>query len=79
MPTNPTTPTANASVNRLALGVDSPRGAQPSAGGPQPFMACFCFEAEASGPFACMASICFEAEVSGVGAYCCACYCTEAE
>lgn len=30
MPTNPTAPPSHAAVDRLALGVDSPRGSQPS-------------------------------------------------
>lgn len=51
MPTNPTTPNTNASVDRLALGVDSPRGAGPSV--PLPGCACNCFEAETSGYLAC--------------------------
>ena len=44
MPTNPTAPNTNASVDRLALGVDSPRGTEPSF----PVPMCPCFEAEAS-------------------------------
>lgn len=47
MPTNLSTPTTNASVDRLALAVDSPRGAEAAqnmcAG-----CSCVCFEAEAS-------------------------------
>jgi len=61
MPTNPTTPNTNASVDRLALGVDSPRGAEPSF--PLPGCACNCFEAEASGgpAFPCVC-VCAEVE-----------------
>lgn len=47
MPTNPTTPNSSASVDRLSLGVDSPRGTEPLVmcnGG----LVCMCFEAEAS-------------------------------
>jgi len=64
MPTNPTTPNTNASVDRLALGVDSPRGVEPSF--PIVLCACNCFEAEplgaALGPGN---GICFEAEPLG--------------
>lgn len=80
MPTNPTTPNSNAAIDRLALGVDSPRGTQPSF---VPGAMCPCFEAEASGPFACMASICFEGEASNVGGITicavCTCACFETE
>jgi len=74
MPTNPTTPNTNASVDRLALGVDSPRGVEPSF--PIVLCACNCFEAEplgaALGPGN---GICFGAEASaqtpnGYGCYC---------
>lgn len=61
MPTKPSTPTTNASVDRLTLAIDSPRGTQPSAGGPQGFMACFCLDASASAViFGCFGTACFE-------------------
>ena len=62
MPTNPTSPNTNASVDRLALGVDSPRGAEPAL--PSTGYACggcACFEAEASGGIA--SCMCIRAEV----------------
>lgn len=61
MPTNPTTPNANASVDRLALGIDAARGTEPSF--PVPVGA-LCFEADASAVFPC--GVCFEAETSGI-------------
>jgi len=61
MPTNPTQPNSNAAINRLSLGVDSPRGVEPSF--PFPSCACNCFEAEASGgpAFPCVC-VCAEVE-----------------
>lgn len=73
MPTNPTAPNSNAAIDRLTLGVDSPRGTEPST----PLSSCFCacFEAEASGPFH-WASGCFEGEPSAVifGCYGSSCF-----
>lgn len=63
MPTNPTSPNTNASVDRLALGIDSPRGAEPAL--PSTGYACggcACFEAEASGGIAPCMCICAEVE-----------------
>lgn len=62
MPTNPTTPNTNASVDRLALGVDSLRGTEPSAVGPHGPCLCYCFEAETSVilPLCASACTCFE-------------------
>lgn len=60
MPTNPVSPNTEAAIDRLTLGIESPRGTQPSMipGG------CMCFEAEASWIGNC--SMCFEAEASVV-------------
>ena len=62
MPTNPTTPHPNASVDRLSLGVGSARATEPSM--PCGCCVCTCSEAGASGntmghPDPCY---CFEAE-----------------
>lgn len=61
MPTNPTAPNSNAAVDRLTLGVDSPRGPEPAA---PLYPCCFnCFEAETSGIILCHPGCgCFEAE-----------------
>ena len=57
MPTNPAKPNSAAAVDRLVLGIDSPRGANPAWNdGPPPF----CFEAEASSPW--VFPSCFESE-----------------
>ena len=50
MPTNPTSPNTEAAIDRLTLGIDSPRGAEPN-GAPAPGTMCCmgcaaCFEAE---------------------------------
>ena len=60
MPTNPTTPNTNASVDRLTLGVDSPRGSEPSM--PIGCCVCTCFEAEASYFSAMVLCSCFDVE-----------------
>lgn len=76
MPTNPTSPSSSAAVDRLALGIDSPRGAQPSLH----LSPCACFEAGASAViFGCYGTACFEAEASG--GFLCGppCGCFEAE
>lgn len=46
MPTNPNSPNPNESVERLSLGIDSPRGSEPS----MSIMCnnCMCFDADAS-------------------------------
>ena len=76
MPTNPAAPNTNASVDRLALGVDSPRGTEPSF----PVPMCPCFEAEASGLYTTGSPVsCFEAEASGIPGGCYACSCFESE
>lgn len=76
MPTTPASPASNASVDRLTLGIESPRGAEPSTG--NCYYQCNCFEAEplgaALGPGN---GICFEAEASGFTM--CACMCLETE
>ena len=59
MPTNPTAPNSNAAIDRLALGVDSPRGTQPSF---VPGAMCPCFEAEASFFSATVICSCFDVE-----------------
>jgi hypothetical protein len=65
MPTSPTTPNSAAAIDRLALRVESPRGAQTSN-----FNACMqpgliCFEAESAAISLCLTSgpscVCFEA------------------
>ena len=62
MPTNPTAPNTIASVDRLALGVGSPRGTIPSSGfNGGTYVACF--EAETSTTFSFMCSCsCFTEE-----------------
>jgi len=50
MPTNPATPNAGPSVDRLALGIDSPRGSEPShITGTGPVVWPQCFEAVPAG------------------------------
>ena len=64
MPTNPSTPNPNAAVDRLTLGVDSPRGS----------------DAVSSGPFPCGPQCgCFEADASGISMCACGCACSEIE
>lgn len=80
MPTQPSQPTSPASVDRLTLSVDSPRGGQPS----QQIMPCgclcTCFEAEASVMCSCIITCnCFEAESSAVIFGCFGSSCFEAE
>jgi hypothetical protein len=58
MPQNITAPGSTGSIDRLALGVSSPRGAEVEASAPT--MLPFCFEAEAS--IVCGPPICFETE-----------------
>ena len=45
MPTNPQSPNSSAAIDRLNLGVDSPRGVEPA--NPCGCL-CACFDAEAS-------------------------------
>jgi len=64
MPTNPVPPTASAATERLNLGIESPRGAEPSFPPGPGFAPCGCFDAEASA-LLCEGqwqSTCFEAE-----------------
>ena len=73
MPTNPTSPGSSGAVDRLVLGLDSPRGTQPSVH----LSPCACFEAGASAViFGCYGAACFDAGASsllcGVGQ--CACF-----
>ena len=77
MPTTPASPDSSAAVDRLALGIDSPRGAEASHGVVAlPFA---CFEAEVSS-FACICCCgCFEVETSGIPGGCFACSCFETE
>lgn len=84
MPTNPTPPISNDAIDRLTLGVASPRGTDPSMGpacaaGPSGFAcacACACFETTASAViFGCYGSACFEAEASGISMCACGCAC----
>ena len=58
MPTNPTQPNTNPSVDRLALGIDAARGTEPAN---LPFPP-YCFEAEASSITFCGSCGCFEVE-----------------
>ena len=76
MPANPTQPNTNSSIDRLALGIDSPRGSETS-NELSRCTICACFDVEAAGlpvpPF------CFEAEASGIPCGCFACSCFETE
>lgn len=59
MPTIPVSPNAEAAIDRLTLGIDSPRGTQPSLRS-EP---CACFEASSSAViFGCYGAACFENE-----------------
>jgi len=84
MPTNPTSPSSNAAVDRLTLCVDSPRGAEPNgAPGAMCCMGCAaCFEVESSGFgsgwHVIVGLCCFEAEASAQYCTpCCSCLETE--
>lgn len=62
MPTNPTTPYTNASIDRLTLGIDSLRGTEPAF----PLACAACFEAEpAVGISLCMCAF-FDAQSSSL-------------
>ena len=80
MPTNPASPNGSAAVDRLSLGVDSPRGTEPSFSyAPCPSA---CFEAESSGFgsgwHVIVGLCCFEAEASAQYCTpCCSCLETE--
>ena len=81
MPTNPVNPTSNAAVDRLTLGVESPRGNAASTNthyfGSTP---CNCFEVEASAAAGvCGRCFCFEADASGISLCACGCACSEIE
>ena len=77
MPTNPVNPHNSAAVGRLTLGVDSPRGTEPSM---IVITTCNCFEAEASAViFGCYGTACFEAEASNIAACSCSSWCFEGE
>ena len=57
MPTNPTTPKCNASVDRLTLGIDTPRGTIPSTGfNGGTYVACFDVETSTTFSFMCSCS-----------------------
>ncbi len=73
MPTNPTQPNTNASVDRLTLGINAARGTEPAN---LPFPP-FCFDVEASNIT--YGGTCFEAEASGIPGGCFACSCFETE
>lgn len=76
MPTNPVSPNTEAAIDRLTLGVDSPRGGQPHFMGGC-MVPCACFEAEPNGVSVCTpVCACFEAEASGVipGIGLCGCF-----
>ena len=78
MPTNPLAPHANASVDRLTLGVDSPRGANPAM--PTSMCSCLCLDVEAAGALPCTPFCgCFEAEASAAAGVCGRCFCFESE
>ena len=67
MPTNPASPNSSAAVDRLTLGVESPRGTAQTAGLCVCQTGITCFEAEASGLVPCNPLCgCFEAEASAV-------------
>lgn len=56
-------PDINASIDRLTLGIDSPRGAQASM-----ISVLSCFDAETAGVIPCTPTCgCFEVEASGLG------------
>jgi len=63
MPTNPVSPITEAAVDRLTLGVDSPRASGTEPSFPVP-VGWACFEAEVSGSSCawCWSCGCFEAE-----------------
>jgi len=65
MPTNPVRPNTEAAIDRLTLGVDSPRGTAPSCI-PGACYACNCFEIETSGTYTAVPCACVEAEASSV-------------
>jgi len=58
MPTNPATPNAGPSVDRLALGIESPRGTEASNELTRCTI-CSCFETETSSVWICC-GFCFE-------------------
>ena len=58
MPTNPVSPNTEAAIDRLALGIDSPRGSEPSHSTQCPVVWPACFEAEASTPAGTQLSTC---------------------
>lgn len=60
MPTNPVSPNTEAAIDRLALGIEFPRGAEASNSGFGLWFAPGCFEAEASGYFNPCGPCCFE-------------------
>ena len=65
MPTHPIQPNSDGPVDRLCLGVEAARGAQPSSSFPG---SCICFDAEVSA-YLCEGqwqSTCFEAEGSSI-------------
>lgn len=68
MPTNPASPNSNASVDRLNLGVESPRGSEPSSG-LCVCCNCTCFETGTLGYANSPQPACFEAEASGMYPY----------
>lgn len=80
MPTNPTAPHSNASVDRLALSAQSVRGSAPSHVHCMALCVPHHLEAEASGiPNGCYGCSCFEAEASYNGGAAPLCSCFEVE
>ena len=67
MPTSPASPRSKPAVDRLVLGLESPRGTQPSLH----LSPGACFEASTSAViFGCYGAACFEAESSGITNLC---------
>ena len=81
MPTNPLPPHANASVDRLSLGVARARESDVASSGPFPCGSmCGCFESEASGMgFCSWQGMCFEAMTSTAPCSYSICACAEME
>ena len=84
MPSNPLNPSSKAAIERLTLGVESARGAEPS-GNAGTCGIYVCFDAGSSGTANCSAATCgiyacFEVEPNGTNAIGLgACFCFEGE
>ena len=75
MPTQPTAPDTNAAVDRLTLGVDSPRGTEPATTCPP--SGCWCSDAEASALYQTGPGQCFEATTSSAPCSYSICACSD--